>query len=71
MEKSAEVRKLLVSKRQAATTLNVSVRTLENLIARKELETIRIGKRRLVPMAVLERFARRDHSTRSVDPVTK
>lgn len=55
--------KILVSKRDAAQLLSISLRSVEYLIARKELPTRRIGKRVLVPRAALEQFARRDHAT--------
>ncbi len=54
---------LLVSKREAAAMLGLSVRTLENLIALRELPARRIGRRCLIERQVLERFARRDHRT--------
>jgi excisionase family DNA binding protein len=52
--------KILVSKKEAAAALGISLRTVENLIARKELDARRIGRRRLVPKASLEKLARRD-----------
>ncbi len=55
--------RILCSKREAASALGISVRTLETLIAVKELKSVRIGRRRMVPQAELERFARRDHAT--------
>lgn len=57
--------RILCSKRDAASALGISVRTLETLIAVKELKSVRIGRRRMVPRVELERFARRDHATRS------
>lgn len=55
--------KLLLSKRDCAAALSVSVRTIENLIARKELVARRIGSRTLIPFAALQAFTRRDHAT--------
>jgi excisionase family DNA binding protein len=52
--------KILVSKKEAAALLGISLRTVENLIARKELEARRIGRRRLIPRVSLEKLARRD-----------
>jgi len=52
---------VLLSKREAATALSISLRSLEYLIARRELPTRRIGKRVLVPVSAVEQFARRDH----------
>jgi excisionase family DNA binding protein len=54
---------ILLSKRDAATIRGLSVRTLENLIALKELPARHIGKRCLIERQALERFARRDHPT--------
>lgn len=42
----------------AAAMLSVSKGTLNNLIRRGELESIKIGRRRLVPRTVLEAFIR-------------
>lgn len=55
---------LLVSKRSAAATLGISVRTLENLVAVREISPRRIGKRVLFEAREIERFARRDHITK-------
>ena len=55
---------LLVSKREAAAMLGLSVRTLENLLSLKELPSRRIGRRCLIERQALERFARRDHRTK-------
>lgn len=56
--------KILVSKREAAAALSVSVRTIENLIyVAKELPARKIGRRTLIPYASLMAFARRDHPT--------
>jgi excisionase family DNA binding protein len=52
---------LLVSKRQTAELLGVCLRTVDNLIANKELPCLRIGKRVLVKHSSLLAFIRRDH----------
>ena len=54
--------KLLCSKREAAEALGCSVRTIENLILRKELVSRRVGRRRMIPCAALAQFGRRDTS---------
>jgi excisionase family DNA binding protein len=54
--------KILFSKKEAAQALSISLRSLEYLIARKELPTRHIGKRVLVPVSALQQFARRDHA---------
>ena len=51
---------LLVSKRYAAKALGCSVRTIENMIARKQLASRRLGKRRMIPYAALAQLAKRD-----------
>jgi excisionase family DNA binding protein len=55
--------KLLFTKKEAATALGVSVRTVESYICIKELVSRKVGKRRLIPLASLEQFARRDHDS--------
>lgn len=52
--------KLLLSKREAAEALGCSVRTIENMIARKQLVSRRLGKRRMVPYAAVAQLAKRD-----------
>jgi excisionase family DNA binding protein len=54
---------LLLTKEQASLLLNVSVRTIGNLLARKELVRRKIGARTLIPRSSIEAFLRRDHST--------
>ena len=54
---------ILISKRDAAKALSISLRTLDNLIASKELTVRRVGRRCLIPRRALEDFARRDHAT--------
>jgi excisionase family DNA binding protein len=56
--------KLLYSKKETADALGVSQRTVDNLIARKELAVRRVGRRVLVPLSELARFTRRDHATK-------
>ena len=57
--------KILVSKREAARLLSLSLRTLDNLIGQRELLVRRVGRRVLIPRKALENFARRDHPTRN------
>jgi excisionase family DNA binding protein len=54
---------LNVSVVEAARRLGVCARTVANLIQAKELNSRRIGRRRVIPVADLERFNRRDHPT--------
>jgi excisionase family DNA binding protein len=48
---------ILLSKRQAAQTLSISLRTLDKLIASKTLPVHRIGRRVLISRSAIERFA--------------
>ncbi len=60
---------ILISKRDAAKALSISLRTLDYLIASKELAVRRLGRRCLIPRRALEEFARRDHATQANDPI--
>lgn len=53
--------RLLYDRKAAARQLSLSIRSLDYLIAGKELTTRRIGKKVLVPHAELVRYARGDH----------
>ena len=59
----SEVEVLAVNVREAARRLGVSPRTIATLIARGELVSRKIGRRRVVPVEALEKFLRRDHQT--------
>lgn len=50
------IARLAVSVPQAAASLGVSVRTAWALVASGQLRTIRVGRRRIVPLAELARF---------------
>jgi hypothetical protein len=65
MTNQQQIPKILISKRDATLALALSVRTIENLIARKELAARHVGRRTLVIFASLQAFARRDHSSPS------
>jgi len=54
---------LAVSVSEAARRLGVSARTIATLVARKELGSRKIGRRRVIPTRALEEFLKRDHST--------
>lgn len=51
--------KLLYAIPEAADQLSVSARVLERLIANGEVETVKIGRRRLVPAEALEDYVSR------------
>ncbi len=48
---------LLHTKRDAAALLSVSLRTIDNLIARKQMKCVRIGRRVLVSTQEIGRVA--------------
>jgi excisionase family DNA binding protein len=54
---------LLHSKREAARIIGISLRTIHSLIGKKQLGTVRIGRRVLVPHAELVRFCDINHTT--------
>lgn len=58
---------LLIAKREAAKVLGISVRTLETLISLRQIKSVRVGRRRLIPTAELARFTRQDHVTSSCE----
>lgn len=51
--------RLMYDKPEAAEQLSVSVRVLERLIAGGEIESVLIGRRRLVPASALEDYVDR------------
>jgi excisionase family DNA binding protein len=53
--------RLLVGRREAAIMLSISQRSLDYLIANKQLTTRRIGTRVLIALTDLQRYARADH----------
>ena len=53
--------RLFYPRNDAAYQLGVSVRTLDYLVARKELETRRIGKKVLITRRSLVRFSNANH----------
>jgi excisionase family DNA binding protein len=55
---------LALSKVEAAQMLGVSVRTVDRLIALKELPVRRLGRRVLIPRNGLQNLLRSDHPTK-------
>jgi hypothetical protein len=51
----------LYDRKSAARQLSISVRSLDYLIAGRELETRRIGKKVLIPHGALSRFSQANH----------
>jgi excisionase family DNA binding protein len=58
------VTKMLLSKKEFADAVGISVRTADNLIACKEISVRRIGRRVLISISEVETFAKRDHATK-------
>jgi excisionase family DNA binding protein len=56
--------KLLVRREEAAEILSISVRSLDYLLANRQLLFRRIGGRTLIPITELQRYARMDHPGR-------
>jgi excisionase family DNA binding protein len=52
---------LAVNVTEAARRLSVSPRTVATLLAQKKLPSLKVGRRRIVPVAALEAFIRSDH----------
>lgn len=52
------VEKLLYDKRSAAFALSVSVRTIENMLASKQLSYRRCGRKVLIPASDVRRVAK-------------
>jgi excisionase family DNA binding protein len=61
LNKSSDTHRLLYDRKTAAQQLSISVRSLDYLIAAKQLETRRIGKKVLIPHSALVRFAQGNH----------
>jgi excisionase family DNA binding protein len=54
--------RILFSKKAAAEMLDLSVRTVDYLLASGELEYRKVGRKVLIPRVALTRFAGSDHS---------
>ena len=59
---------LAVGITEAARRLGLSARTVATLVKTGELESRKIGRRRLIPISVLVEFIRRDHRFSHVSP---
>ncbi len=62
--------KFLYSRKEAAFALGISVRSLDSLIATKQLATRRLGKKVMLPSAELRRFSKGDHFHLNTRPVS-
>lgn len=59
---------LAVGMVEAARRLGLSVRTVATLVARRELPSRKVGRRRIIPVSALALFIRRDHP--NIQPMT-
>jgi excisionase family DNA binding protein len=55
--------KVLLSLKEFSFLAGLSLRTITKLIASGEIKSIRVGRRRLVARAEIDRFAQRNHPT--------
>ena len=53
--------KILIDRKEAAARLSVSLRTLDTLVASRLLPVKRVGRRVLIHVGDLEKFATRSH----------
>ena len=58
---SNSIEKFLYNRREAAHSLGMSIRSLDYLIARRDLDTRHVGGKRLVTRESLRRFACGNH----------
>src|SRR5271156_2300483 len=56
-------KKVLLSLAEFASRTGLSRRTITNLVLSREIKSIRVGRRRLLPVAELSRFVDSDHRT--------
>lgn len=59
----SEETRILYDRKTAAVKLSLSVRSLDYLIAQKEILVRRVGTKILIPHGELIRFSRQDHAT--------
>ena len=59
-------KKVLLSRKEFSALTGVSLRTTAQLIASGDVRSITVGRRRLIPRVELEKFSRRDHTTRTL-----
>jgi excisionase family DNA binding protein len=68
-----QIEKLLYSREDAAAALSISIRSVDYLISEGKLSTRRIGRKTLIPVSDIRRFAHSDHPERirTVSPVPR
>ncbi len=60
----AQKERLLLGRKRTAAALDISLRTLDNLVRNRELAPIRIGRRIMFQRSAVERFAQTNHDTK-------
>ena len=58
---------ILVSRKDAATLLGLSLRTVDNLLTRGQLAARKVGRRTLILRSALERFARNPETAKGAE----
>ena len=58
VETAEPIAPLLVSVSEAARLLSLSRSTVENLVARNEIQSLKVGRRRLLTVAAIQAFIR-------------
>jgi excisionase family DNA binding protein len=58
--------KVLFSLREFSALTGLSLRTTAKLVASREVDSIRVGRRRCIPKSALLSFIERDHPVQSV-----
>ena len=57
------LQKMLYDRKSAAYVLSISTRSLDYLIACKELNTIKLGSKKMIAHSELVRFSRKNHGS--------
>jgi excisionase family DNA binding protein len=58
----SNIEKLLYSQKEAAFMLSLSLRSIEHMISKQQIQVRKIGGRRLIPRSELFRIASKDHT---------
>ena len=59
---------LLLGRKRTAAALDVSTRTIDNLVESGQLVPLKIGKRVMFRRSEIERFIQKSHSTKRAKP---
>ncbi len=53
--------RILLSRKNTAKVMDISLRKVDDLIAKRLLEAIKCGRRTLIPRAAIEKYARENY----------